>query len=565
MEIINESPKPRPILGVCFPQIFLPTRRIQPLKPQDQTSLALLKYFPKHIDSLPSNLSNLKTRIKRLKLIKRIPSDHSNNILRVLLANKRKNIKFASGAEDRECKGGYNKHNLDLLKMLPNLQKVEFCMEAQDFQDAYHKNKQKKQCYWINKMSNYLNKMTNLKHLKLSNRSYYLLPLLSKLNSFDSMLGRLEVFRLNFILFYPGDFPDFQALLEYKSVLKYLTHLQLNLPEDEDFFEVFQLFPDRCSRLLSLSYSIYQRELSSNFEDICYLQCLQSFQNLQKLSLYCGPKLDTFRHCKFPTSLRFLDLYLDDVEWQSLVTNKAFFNKQEGLENLEKLKISLQLYDPTEEKDIVRDFIEDLLSRILSLKEFDFEFYPQLQIYEGTPSYPFDLSRFLNCFQHLSHSLQRLAINDSHSRYNFTNLDNAQAFHFPELSCLSIQGRSFTSLSLLENITKLVHAKPDAPVPCIKLEKIKIDSCKALLELFNSLKRTSGKQIELVVFYYSTVEDDEYFKENYEQVKKDSRNLRNVNLEIKFSIAWPRFRWVKELKSLKECFGNFIIIERIPF
>jgi len=557
MEIINKFPKPRPILGVCFPQIFLPNRQIQPLKLQVQTSLALLKYFPKHIDSLPSNLSNLKTRIKHLKLIKRIPNDHPNKVLRLLLADKRKTVKFASYVEDREFKGRYKKQNLEALKMLPNLQKVEFCIKVQYFRDEEkQKNYQAIQYYWINKMSNYLHNMPNLKYLKLSNRGFDLLPLLSKLNTFGTMLSRLEVFKLNFGLVSPEDFPDFQALLHCKTILKHLTHLNLNLPEDEKLFPAFRLLPDLCSRLLSLSYFIKQRKTFLTFEEISYLKCLQGFQWLRKLSLYCHKKLDAFRHCKFPMSLRSLDLYFVSADWQSLMTKEAFYNKQEGLENLETLQIFLFLYHPTEEEDIIKDFIKDLLSRILTLRELKIESVPINQ--ERNSSYLFDISHFLSCLQHLNQSLQRLTIQDDRFRYNFTNFSEPQAFHFPELSYLSIKSGTFSSLPVLENVIKLVQAKPDTPSPEIQVKRIKIDSCKSLLELFDSLKRVSGKQVELVVFYENKGEDDEYFKENYEQVRRDSRNLRNVSLEIEFPRGWPEFRWKKELMSLKELFKRFV-------
>ena len=194
---VIQNPQPKPIRGICFPRIFLPDHKIPDLKRRDPTSLAILKYFPKHIDRLPYRLShsNLKTRIKHLKTIKRIPDHRSNNTLRTLFANKRKQVKFANGVENQEEEDGYDKYSLELLKMFPNIQRVEFYV-ATYFTDEDGSKWQAEQYCLVDKMSRYLRKMPNLKYLDLSNYAGSFAGLLSKINSFETMLSHLEAFNL---------------------------------------------------------------------------------------------------------------------------------------------------------------------------------------------------------------------------------------------------------------------------------------------------------------------------------------------------------------------------------
>jgi len=130
------------LLSNLPPSLQNPSSRTS--QPHNRAPLALLKYFPKNIHSLPSDLyhRNLKARIKRLKQIKMIPSDHRNKILRVLMANKAKNVKLALSVRDTDCAKCNNKQNFQLLQMFPNVQKVEFCVLNQYVQDEQQQRSQ---------------------------------------------------------------------------------------------------------------------------------------------------------------------------------------------------------------------------------------------------------------------------------------------------------------------------------------------------------------------------------------------------------------------------------------
>ena len=264
--------------GICHLQMFQ-------WKNKNSQDKILLKYFPKHIDSSPSFLKtkgNLQTRIKHLKLLRKIPEDDHKECYdgywRQMVLTKRKTIKVFQVSHIPGSQR-YSKQSVQLLKMLPNVQNVEFCIEPHQDWDMEEEEVifWDQQRYWQKKMLKYLPSMPFLKHLKLSDPCFHLLPLFSELNSLEAMLKNLDVLQVDLSVA-DLEYQDFQDLLGYKTVFKYLTHLKLKMSGKKEF-EVFQLLPDSCPRLSFLSFE-------EDLDDESSLECLQAFQNLQRLKFH---------------------------------------------------------------------------------------------------------------------------------------------------------------------------------------------------------------------------------------------------------------------------------------
>jgi len=425
--------------------------------------------------------------------------------------------------------------------------------------------------------------MKNLRLLELFLPDKKFHPILRKVNKSERVLSHLKIFLLTCIWLNSQEYQLFQALLNYKTVLKYLVFLDLGTLARKEFFQVLRQLPTSCNRLHGLSFSISQKELTDAncfpqaedettcLEDDSYLQCLEDFKNLKKLHITSFHNLAFLQNAKLPSSLQGLRLEFALFAWENYedfhLKINPFSSSLKNLANLETLKLWFSKAsdkEPPSEKYLYakKSFIEGLLKNIPRLTQLTLAI-SRRYYFESKSTIdpiPFDFSHFLACMSHFSGSLEVLDIEDGAGFFRFTTGSLLQpSLHFPKLSSLNITGE----ISGIDLETVLGLASK------IELDKITVESLQKLLYMFllvAQVKDIEKKQVKIKVGLENirrNLIDEDYFKENYEEVKKQIKggDLKNVSFSISAGRKELMFR--KEIESFQDAFGK-VDIER-PF
>jgi len=423
------------------------------------------KYFPKCITLFQSSSKSpsIKSKLKRTKKIlnfQPLNPSHHDPYWRSLLSNKIKTIKTLTNSS-------HSPHQLaPKIKLFSQLSTIKLSMY--NFRSHLHQ------------ISTTMKRLKSLRHLEITYISKDQKDFINDLNSSPRLLASLKTFKISCSWEAGHDFQLLELLQSKKTLLYYLTSLELNTLWSPSHLQHFKNLAGSCPNLRGLSLETSCRDLNpdeydrSRFSyqcfqvDINYLETIKTFQNLQSLHLDIADTFTFLKDFALPPSVICLKINFEECLSKKIMlkidssfqdtdqnndsqfshifeNNPTLLNFYENFKNLPHLHTFNLLFsiDAMEEEYKYQSYLaREIFKRISSVKNLS------LLASRTSPGLNYDLLSFLfesyfpkifESFDRFAHTLEHLEIGQKNlvlKKHDFSASRNK----FPKLSSIVIVG-----------------------------------------------------------------------------------------------------------------------------
>ena len=548
------------------------------------------KYFPKYLGSfeLSSKPASIRSKVKRTKVIRNFTARvfENSSEWRLLLANKMKCLKNLSNNGQPP---------------IQFIEKIKLFTQLTSIQISFHERlplsfRQKSmKVYHLAKIWKKIQRLRNIKSLKIIQLANAGASLIQELDSASRLLSSLKTFEIStpkFAKNTTGQLLD--TIKNTRSLLKYVTTLQLVTLESPSHFKDFQSLQNLCPNLASLCFEISCKDIFYNplrekqFSlqrlpvEINFLETLKTFHNLKILNLHIADTFTFLNDFAVPPLIQNLTLNLEECLTKEILlriddtftdaqalqffgenqTMIKFYNNFRSLKTLETFRMLFSQDCHSEDYQRQNYLLQNILQTIPSLKTLAFVDgfrYSGLNHGVWHPVRDLYFPQLLGSCHHFSQTLQTLEV--GHEKITFSNFDlSPSRSTFTNLETIKFTGK-FDNLdvgisSFLEEIISLGDS-----ISTIKLNTFvnrTTGSLLSALQQLNQVKRPPNLRVELQLKLLDSkgLEQPEFDLQDLIKELPENLKLQGVSLSILMSENYPEP--VKEaLAAYGEKFDNF--------